>query len=248
MIVGVVQQHVAGGAWQPVEEFEIQAARPYAGHCRQQLRHDDGRVQQADQRRATLGCVRGAGSLRVQRNIQQHAGGFAVVLHQRDRRGDGRLAAVDGTLCCGTAVGFRADVETLGAGVVRRRLDELDDVQIVVVLVRQLAKGEFRCFVGPFGGHEGVHIPAHDALNEAKAPHPREVLHQVARLNVGPKLRALHAFAGSEQAPGAVQSVDRAAKAHDDLAGKVLDAALELGLGIQVDLILPPPCAASSNA
>ena len=131
----------------------------------------------------------------IHRHEEQHTGGFALVLHQRDGRSDGGLTGVDGTLCRGTAVRFRADVQALRAGVARGRLDKLDDVKIVVVPVRELADGETRRAVGPLGGNEGVQSGTHDALNEAKAPHAGKLCWQVARFDVGQKRIALHMFA-----------------------------------------------------
>ena len=247
-IVRIVKRSAAGGAGGTIEEFQIDAGRPHLGHSVKQFRDDDRGIQQANQRRTALFSAGWVNSFGVHRHIQQYAGSFALVLHQRDRSGDGGFAGVNGLLGPGATQRFRAYVQAQGPGVVCRRLDEFDDVKIFVVLVRELTDGKFGRVVGPLGGNEGVQIRAHDALNEANPAHAREVTRQVARFNVGQKVRASHAPGDGVNALGAVQHVDRLAKAPGNIGGHTLDAVLEPGLGIQIDLALPPQGAGCGQA
>ena len=189
VIIGVIKQRAASTIGCRIKQLKINAARPHIAYVLQQLGSNDWRIRQTDQRSASRLSSIGLSTLKVNRYIKQPARCFSLILYQSDSLGQGWLTGIYGMLCCGTAIRFRTDIEALCADVISRRLNQLDDVKIIMVLVRQLAYRKTGRTIGLLGSHKGIQIRTRDTLEEAKPPHAGKILRQLTRLHKIPKRR-----------------------------------------------------------
>ena len=90
--------------------------------------------------------------------------------------GHGWLAAGYGLLYGCSAQRFGADVQTRRPGVVYRRLDPLDYIEVFVLALGKLTQGEQGRAVGPLGSQKGAQIRAHDVCNETQSPEAMEFM------------------------------------------------------------------------
>ena len=177
-----------------IEQLEAGAPGCHVVQAIEKLGDDNWRVEDADQRRPSFGDGHRARIGSVGRQVEQHAGGLAIVLYQGDCGRQGRLTGVDGVFDRGAATRFRSGVEAHGAGVARPGFDQLDDVEIVMAPVHQLADGELRRAVGTLVGNKSTEVTAHEAMDQPKAAYAGELMRQVARFHITPELAAPHFF------------------------------------------------------
>ena len=79
---------------------------------------------------------------------------FSTLLHQRNRRGKGRLAGPHGAFGGLFAIGLGGDVQSDRLSTRLNRFDVLDHVALTIMRC-ELANGEFRPAVGAGRAHEG---------------------------------------------------------------------------------------------
>ena len=106
--------------------------------------------------------------------------------------------------------------------------------------VGELAQREPGCTISTCRGHEGVKVGRQDALDEAKTAHARQFLGHIARLDIGPKGCAIHAFAGSVDTSGAIQTVNGLSEATRHIHADALSAEFDLGLRVALCFVMFP--------
>ena len=237
---GVEHEPVRCRAIFRVDQLEVHLTGGHVGNAIEQLAGHDGRVQQAHERRPALDERQGVAAVAIYRHVHQESRAVAFVLHHGDRPAEGGLAGLDGLLRRAPPHRFRAHVEPAGAEVASRRLDVLDDVQIVVAQRLQLAHRELRFTIRALAGHKGVDSVARHPLDEAEPAHAGKFARQVARLDISAKLGAIHLAARCVNTPGAVHPVERLAKTARDFISHPLRAAFEFALGMGFDVVPQP--------
>ena len=85
-------------------------------------------------------------------------------------------------------------------------------------------------------------------LDKPQPPHAREFTGQFMRVDVVPKLAALHTLTGGIDAFGAIQAINGLVKASLDFTGYAVSAALKGGAGLFVDAAIQPVAANSREA
>ena len=161
-------------------------------------------------------------------------------MHQRDGCGESGLAGVDGALQGTAAHRLRTYIQAQRTGIIGCGFHELDNVEVIVRSVGQLAQCKLRCAIGALLRNEGIKPCLGDALNEAKAAHTRELFRQVTRLDIVLECFAPHVFAGGVQPARSLQRRHLMGKAALHIAGYPLYGSTKVDLGELVDLVLPP--------
>ena len=231
-----------------IDQLELHQPGLRLCHALQHLGGDDRRVKQAEQGVAALRRRHRFGASAIQRHIQQEARRAPRVLHQRDGATQRGFAGAHGPLGRGATHALGTHVQPLSPLVRCGRLDVLDDVEVGLRLVLQLADGELRCAVGPLGGDEFVNRVSLHTLNEAETSHAREVACQVARGDVGAEGGPVEPLVRRIQAGRTLQAVDGLAQPARNVVSDAVHAALEVELRLPQGLLALPHAGAHGDA
>jgi len=182
------------------------------------------------------------------RQTQQVSGASAAVLDQRDRLSQARQAGVDGTVDGLAPKRLGAQIQAQDTRIARRRLDVLDDVQVLAVRIVKLANSELQRAVGTLPRDEGLQPVAFDTFDKTETPHSGEFAHQDARLHIRLECRAAQIRVGAIDAVDAFEPVDRLMKALRHLFNHLVDVAKKFVPCLDCKAVMKPKPAQGSQA
>ena len=240
VVICIKHQGAVGGVECGVVHLKIQQARHHIGYACQQILHHDRCIQQPHQRRAPRCYIHRSTAMVVNGHIEEDTGHLLVVLHQGDATGDGGKARVYRLLCACAAQGLGAKVQPLHTHVLQGRLNLLDEVQVVVGCVSQLAHRKSWRTVGPYHRQKSMQVSLFDVLNKTETLHTRELLRQIARGNIGGEVSPADLGLHGVHAPQPVKTVNGFVKPCGHLLRRAIAQALKLSLGLVRNVLIRP--------